>query len=210
MQDNLKLLRPHWKELSRRCAFPEQRSQAVFQLLLQAYAEPQRHYHTAQHIAECLALYSQIQHLLDDAPSLALALWFHDAVYDPQAPDNEERSAALMMQSCTGLLSEAQLCKAAAWIAATKLHACTDEPDLQYLLDIDLAVLAAGAARFAEYEAQIRKEYAWVDAAQYQRRRREVLSGFYQAQPLYQTGYFQQRFERQAKRNLAAQLVQEK
>ena len=118
MQDSLKQLRRHWKELSKRCDFPEQRSQAVFQLLLQAYAEPQRHYHTAQHIAECLALYSQIQHLLDDAPSLALALWFHDAVYDPQAPDNEERSAALMMQSCTGLLSEAQLRKAAAWIAA--------------------------------------------------------------------------------------------
>lgn len=210
MQDSLKQLRRHWKELSKRCDFPEQRSQAVFQLLQQAYAEPQRHYHTAQHIAECLALYSQIQHLLDDVLSLALALWFHDAVYDPQAPDNEERSAALMMQSCAGLLSEAQLRKASAWIAATKLHSYTDEPDLQYLLDIDLAVLAAGAARFAEYEAQIRKEYAWVDAAQYQRRRREVLSGFYQTQPLYQTAYFQQRFERQAKRNLAAQLVQEK
>jgi predicted metal-dependent HD superfamily phosphohydrolase len=49
-----------------------------------------------------------------------------------------------------------------------------------------------------------------VDAGQYQRRRREVLSKFYQAQPLYQTAYFQQRFEQQAKRNLAAQLVQEK
>jgi predicted metal-dependent HD superfamily phosphohydrolase len=31
--------------------------------LYQAYAEPQRHYHTQQHLRECLALFAQLENI---------------------------------------------------------------------------------------------------------------------------------------------------
>ncbi|MGL5159074.1 MAG: HD domain-containing protein, partial [Acinetobacter junii] len=66
----------------------------------------------------------------------------------------------------------------------------------------DLAILAASPERFAEYEQQIQQEYAWVDPDVYSIKRKEVLTHFYQTEPLYQTEYFQQNFEQRAKMNL--------
>lgn len=88
------------------------------------------------------------------------------------------------------------------WIVATQRHEATDELDLQFLLDIDLAILAASPVRFAEYEQQIQQEYAWVDPDVYSIKRKEVLAHFYQTEPLYQTEYFQQNFEQITKGNL--------
>ncbi len=44
--------------------------------------------------------------------------------------------------------------------------------------------------------------YVWVEPELYAVKRKEVLQHFYQTQPLYQTEYFQQNFELQAKQNL--------
>jgi predicted metal-dependent HD superfamily phosphohydrolase len=60
------------------------------------------------------------------------------------------------------------------------------------LLDIDLAILGAPAPRFNEYEAQIRKEYGWVDEAAYQEGRGKVMAHFRalaaaEPSPLYRT-----------------------
>ena len=45
---------------------------------------------------------------------------------------------------------------------ATRHAALPAGGDEQLLVDIDLAILGASAARFAEYERQIRAEYAFV------------------------------------------------
>ena len=71
----------------------------LYEQLLQAYSEPQRHYHTLQHLAECLQLQSESAHLAQHPAEIAIALWFHDAVYDVKAHDNEARSAALLHKS---------------------------------------------------------------------------------------------------------------
>ncbi|ENW81466.1 hypothetical protein F909_02757 [Acinetobacter sp. ANC 3929] len=127
---------------------------------------------------------------------------FHDAVYDPQAKDNELKSAELLEQYLVQDLPVDIVGKIKRWIVATQKHASTDELDLQFLLDIDLAILAASPERFAEYEEQIQQEYAWVDPDVYSIKRKEVLAHFYQAEPLYQTEYFQKNFEQRAKGSL--------
>src|SRR5690349_8065412 len=66
-----------------------------YETLSRAYAEPQRHYHNQQHIAECLAELDGARHLAKEPACAELALWFHDAVYDPKSGENEERSAAM-------------------------------------------------------------------------------------------------------------------
>jgi predicted metal-dependent HD superfamily phosphohydrolase len=139
---------------------------------------------------------------LNDAYAVALALWFHDAVYDPQAKNNELQSAELFEQYVAQNLSTDDAQKIKRWIVATQKHQSHDELDLQFLLDIDLAILAASPERFEEYEWQIQEEYAWVDLEIYANKRKEVLMHFYQTEPLYQTEYFQQNFEQRAKGNL--------
>lgn len=204
MPQYLTSLEKSWFELHQYYHFSE--PQKVFNKLIAAYSEKQRAYHTLQHLYECLALLESIRVNLNDAHAVILALWFHDAVYDPQAKDNEIKSAELFEQYLAQDLPNDVVQKIRWWIVATQKHASTDELDLQFLLDIDLAILAASSDRFAEYEQQIQKEYAWVDPDIYLIKRKQVLAHFYQTEPLYQTEYFQQNFEQRAKENLKFKL----
>lgn len=201
MPQYLTSLEKSWFELQQHYHFSE--PQKVFNKLIAAYSEKKRAYHTLQHLYECLALFDTIRADLNDAYAVALALWFHDAVYDPQAKDNELKSAELFEQYLAQDLPNDIVQKIKRWIVATQKHASTDELDLQFLLDIDLAILAASPERFAQYEQQIQQEYAWVDPDVYSIKRKEVLVHFYQTEPLYQTEYFQQNFEQRAIINLA-------
>ncbi|RSE33029.1 HD domain-containing protein [Acinetobacter junii] len=200
MQQYLSVLEQSWFELHQYYHFSE--PQKIFNKLIAAYSEKQRAYHTLQHLYEYLVLLESIRPDLNDADAVALALWFHDAVYDPQAKDNELKSAELFEQYLAQDLSADDVQKIKRWIVATQKHEATDERDLQFLLDIDLAILAASPERFAEYKQQIQQEYAWVDPDVYSIKRKEVLTHFYHAEPLYQTEYFQHSFEQRAKMNL--------
>ncbi|MCY6411322.1 metal-dependent hydrolase [Acinetobacter sp. VNH17] len=200
MQQYFPALEQSWFELHQYYHFSE--PQKMLNKLISAYSEKQRAYHTVQHLYECLSLLESIKKYLNDAHAVALALWFHDAVYDPKAKDNELKSAELFEQYLAADLSHQTVIKIKQWILATQKHAPTDELDLQFLLDIDLAILASSPARFVEYEQQIQQEYAWVDPEIYSVKRKEVLRHFYQTGPLYQTEYFQMNFEQRAKSNL--------
>lgn len=198
MQQYLSTLEKSWFALHQYYHFSE--PQKVFNKLIAAYNEKQRAYHTLQHLYECLVLVDSIRADLNDANAVELALWFHDAVYDPQAKDNELKSAELFEKYMAQDLSVEIVEKIKRWIIATQNHELTNELDLQFLLDIDLAILATSPARFAEYEQQIQQEYAWVDSDVYSIKRKEVLAHFYQTESLYQTEHFQQSFERKADR----------
>lgn len=66
-----------------------------FEDLLYRHAEPQRRYHTNSHLGALSELLDQhAPHIPPGSPP-RLAIWWHDAIYDPQAKDNEERSAEL-------------------------------------------------------------------------------------------------------------------
>ena len=196
----------YWQQFSNHLMLADAHSKALLRLLLDAYSEPQRHYHTIQHIVECLAFFHQIKNQLNDPIAVELAIWFHDAIYNPQAIDNEEKSAELMEQYCSQLFEKAQLQKVYEWIIATKKHSPAIDQDLNYLLDIDLAILGSSKRRFAEYEQQIQQEYSWVDADLYRVKRAEVLNYFFEMKPLYQTEYFRDLLEEQAKNNLTSSL----
>ena len=62
--------------------------QALHAQVLARYREPQRHYHTIQHLDECFERWPEIRlHAVRPAEA-ELALWFHDAVYDTHRADN--------------------------------------------------------------------------------------------------------------------------
>lgn len=180
-----------------------EKSQVLYQILLDAYTEPHRHYHTVQHIVECLDLYHQVKKQLEQTLWVELAIWFHDVVYDPQSNENEMRSALLMQDLCEEFLDDDAIATVFLWILATRYHQSSDQADLNYLLDIDLAILGASSARFLQYEQQIRQEYSWVSIDTYTVKRAEILHHFACQKPIYKTPYFQQRLEKMAQANLS-------
>jgi len=62
--------------------------------------------------------------------------------------------------------------------------------------------LGAAENRFAEYEQQIRAEYAFVPGWIFRRKRRAILQKFLDRPRIYNTTYFYTSLEQQARENL--------
>lgn len=172
--------------------------------ILASYREPHRAYHTLQHLEECLALRSRLDAPCDAPAEIDLALWFHDAVYQPSRDDNEARSATWLDDVATRCgVEQGTRERLHRLVMATCHRAAPQTRDEALLVDVDLAILGAPAERFGEYEAQVRREYAWVPEWLYRRKRREILVEFMDRPVIYSTEACRQLFEAQARRNLA-------
>lgn len=176
--------------------------------LLAAYAQPERHYHNLQHIAECLRELESTRSISTASRFIAAALWFHDAIYDPRSPTNEEDSAALAIECLTAAqIDPAAITRIRDLILCTKRHDPAGIPDAALLIDIDLAILGQPPPRFWDYEAAIRAEYAWVPWATYAEKRAAILTHFLHRPAIYRTESFQTRYEAPARANLTAALA---
>ena len=182
---------------------------ALLQRLLEAWREPQRRYHTLQHLAECIAAFAPARDLALEPGEVELALWFHDAVYDVRRHDNEARSADWARDALVAAGVRADAAERVHGLVTATGHAApAGTPDTMLLVDVDLSILGAPAARFAQYEAQVRDEYAWVDEASFRQRRREVLTGFLARPTIYATDPFRIRLEAAARANLERSIRQ--
>jgi predicted metal-dependent HD superfamily phosphohydrolase len=171
------------------------------------YREPHRRYHTIDHVLECLDLAALTRDLQQRPAEVDLALWFHDAVYDPARADNEEQSAALARQALqTAGLPREYRERIDALILTTRHDADSAEDDAAVVADIDLSILGAEPERFDEYEAGIRDEYAWVPQEIFRSRRAELLRGFLTRRSIYALDFFRDRLDAQARTNLCRSL----
>jgi len=180
---------------------------ALLPALLARYAEPHRAYHTRQHLSECFATLAPAAHLAEHLGEVQLALWFHDAVYDTRAHDNEAQSARWAQESIRGAgVDPAAVARVHSLVMATSHDGDPDDADARLLVDVDLSILGADEARFAEYDQQIRFEYAWVPEAAYREGRARVLGRFIERASIYRTTWFADRLEARARANLARAL----
>ncbi|NEQ49807.1 MAG: hypothetical protein F6K11_06680 [Leptolyngbya sp. SIO3F4] len=182
-----------------------------FNRLVSAYQESQRAYHTAQHICECLELldWTTAETGIKFSPVLETALWYHDAVYKPQALDNERCSADQAITFLQAHRVAPKQIKAIESLIMATCHLagqhCSITSELsQWILDIDLAILGSAPQRFAQYENQIRQEYRWVPKSTYRAERTKVLMQFLERPAIYQSSLFRTRFEVQARHNLSS------
>ncbi|MFN7145728.1 MAG: N-methyl-D-aspartate receptor NMDAR2C subunit [Myxococcota bacterium] len=171
--------------------------------VLARWGEPHRAYHDRAHLAACLAAFGSVRALTTDPDAVAIALWYHDAVYDPRGHDNEGESAALARRHLgpAGARPDA-VARVVGLIDATRHAAVPADDDARLLVDIDLGVLGAPPDRYARYEEEIRREYAWVPADVFRAKRAEILRGFLARPRIYATAAFADR-EAAARANLA-------
>jgi predicted metal-dependent HD superfamily phosphohydrolase len=176
-------------------------SDALALQLLERWREPHRRYHTLAHLAAMLAIVGQW-------PVVELAVWFHDAVYDPRVTDNEEASAQLAERSLSAVgVGPATVAEVARLVRLTARHdpGSGDGADV-LLCDADLSILAADPARYDAYAAAVRREYGQVPDEAWRVGRAAVLRHLLGLAVLYRAVPERADWEVQARANLAREL----
>ena len=182
---------------------------ALLDRLHARYAEPQRHYHTWAHIEALLGRYLRWEDRFHRPVPVLWALYWHDAVYDPQAKDNEEQSAQLLEREAASHLPTEDIAFAAAIIRATATHTVPeglsdeDAADLALFLDMDLSILGAPPPVYDRYEQDIRAEYDFVPEARFRAGRCAILNDFLGRDRIYFTGLAAKTWEVPARENLS-------
>jgi predicted metal-dependent HD superfamily phosphohydrolase len=215
-------LRAAWS----RCVGNSHDARALLDSLLGRHREAHRHYHGVRHVTWVVRHVEELAATepVDDIGAIVVAAFFHDAVYDPQASDNEVASARLAERELTGLgWDEARRQRAVAMVEATATHDVptgtgietgTDtgadtgtDTDIAVLLDADLAVLGSEPASYQAYVAGVRSEYAHVSADDWRAGRTQVLQAFLDRPSLFATPTGRARWEARARANLAAEVA---
>jgi len=146
------------------------------------YCEPHRAYHGWGHIAALLERLYALQYLATWADIIAIAAFWHDAVYTTSdsggrpRPDYENvRDSARLFRRYTLLKPPAGDAVSSLIMAtADHLNARPDvqfyegfEADLDLFLDLDLSSLASGWEAFEAHMIQIRSEFSFVSDAEF-------------------------------------------
>lgn len=197
------MLQETFFELLQQYNIEQEPAEQYWEELVRLYSANGRHYHTLSHLSHMLQHLNLVKEQVSDWNTILFSLYYHDAIYDASAKDNEAQSAelaALRMQSMDMPVSLIEKCKRQ--IMATKEHRSAADPDTDFLIDADLTILGRQWPVYKDYSEKVRLEYAMYPDAMYQAGRKTVLRHFLDKERIFKTTYFFERFERQARQNL--------
>ncbi len=184
---------------------------AALEDVLGRHREPHRRYHGVRHVTWVVRHVGELagEVALADVGAVVAAAFFHDAVYDPRAADNEEQSARLAERVLAELgWDEGRRRRVGDLVRATAAHDVDgSDDDTAVLLDADLAVLGSDPAAYQAYVTGVRAEYAHVDAAGWRVGRGQVLRDLLARDPLYATAPARRRWSARAAANMTAELA---
>lgn len=177
--------------------------------LLAAYGSTERGYHDLRHLAEVLIRVGELSdHVAFDLEPVQLAAWFHDGVYDGR-PGAEDRSAvwAEMALPTLGVRPDI-VAEVGRLVRLTTDHRPDgDDANGAALSDADLAILASSRERYAEYTADVRREYAHVPDAAFRQGRAAILGELLAKPTLFHTAYAIAMWEDSARANVENELA---
>ena len=133
--------------------------------LLALWSGPGRFHHGLDHLRHCLIVIDLMGE--DESPVrralISLAAFYHDAVYDVGAKDNEAQSAAMLISyAIKAGLAKVEMDHAAKLIIWTKNHWENRQDNRAWAImnDADLAVLATSSEDYTKYAENVWKEYS--------------------------------------------------
>lgn len=190
-------------------AWPLPGARALGAQLVASYAHPERRYHDGRHLAEVLDRVHELALAGEqfDLMAVLLAAWFHDSVYDAQ-PDAEKRSAAWAAEALPTLVEPELADEVVRLVLVTEHHrpAPRDRNGCA-LSDADLAILASGSERYAEYAASVREEWAHIGDAEFAAGRSAILHELLAAPYLFSTRHARATWEAAARANVEGELT---
>lgn len=173
--------------------------------LIARWSEPHRRYHTVDHLTRMLDVVDAYASHATDPTAVRLACWFHDAIYDPTRPDNEERSAELAASMLGALGVPAY--EVLRLIRLTSIHEVSPgDRNGELIADADLAILATEPHVYADYARQVRDEYVFVSDADFRQGRTTILRRFLDRPAIYRMPTTHARWEAQARANITAEI----
>jgi len=177
------------------------------QELLGLWSQAHRKYHNLRHLGECLEEFNEVSTDCGNPLVAEMALWYHDAVYDPGERTNERLSANKAKFDCMRLQAKHEFAdRVCAAILATA-PGVAHESESALVVDIDRSILGKPWERFSEYEGQIREEYARYTDEEYRAGRTLFLDALLRRDRIYVTDLLRDKYERAARANIARSLM---
>jgi len=197
-----------WIDLTQKFDVSPQTSLQIWTAIQTAHQNPKRFYHNLTHIKQLCELIVLYEKKIQNVPILLFTAFFHDFIYltDNIKPENEKKSA----EQARLFLSQMKLKNdfiqtITNYILATQHHLPSQDKDLQYFLDMDLAILGASPNAYAQYAQQIRAEYAHVPLFLYKNGRKKVLQKLLDRPLIF--SLLTESLEAQARKNLAWEIA---
>ena len=171
------------------------------------YAEKNRHYHNLLHLENMFRELGSVKSDLSDFNGVSFSVFYHDIIYKATSKSNEEKSALKAAERLSELgLHQNNIKIISDQILATQFHEKSENKDTNYLLDTDLSILGKDFEVYMEYTRKIRKEYSIYPDLLYKPGRKKVLTHFLELDSIFKTDYFKEKYEIQARSNIAAEI----
>ena len=175
---------------------------AVFAELEALYREPHRRYHTPAHVEHCLGCFDLAADRMEDPDAVETALWFHDAIYDVPARDNELRSAELFAARAGGRGEERFRSKVYRLIMATTHREPPVTIDESFIVDIDLSSFGLPWEEFLRDSLAVREEFAMVPDADFYPGQKKFVESLLARPTFCFTEFFRDRHEVRVRKNV--------
>ena len=199
-------LKQRWARFLRAAKLREENGQ-MFHRLISAYTEPSRHYHGAKHIRHCLEQLDLVRKICPGLIAVEASIWFHDVVYDADRKDNEFLSARVAAERLHEMgMPQPTISVVEELILNTRHQEMPMSRGGKFMVDIDLSGLGQSPARFNADGRDIRKEYAHIDDAVFNKGRAALFQRLLDRPTIYATPFFRDRYEEQARQNLSNSL----
>jgi len=176
--------------------------------LYKQYTAENRHYHTLDHI---FGMFKTAQlHDIEVSDALILAIWFHDALYDPEKIDGENETASAdaaraYCQVTPGLKQYDETVYQA--IMDTHCHCPTrGNPISPILIDLDLWMLS-NISDYIVWRDRVRKEYSHLSEKEWVKGRMQWIGSMLARDSIYVSEYATKLMERNARLNLMDEMT---
>ncbi|MEH6822412.1 MAG: cation:proton antiporter [Motiliproteus sp.] len=177
-------------------------SATLFAELIQRYSEPQRHYHTCAHIEHCLEQFDMAKSQMSSPDAVEMALWFHDAIYQLEVPDNEQQSADLF-RARLGDRIDPQFAQQVVELILLTTHQAIPAPgDGQYMVDIDLSSFGLPWQACRRDALAIRAEHPDQPDTTFFAQQNRFLQSLLDRPQIYASEWFRNHYESQARGNI--------
>jgi len=174
--------------------------------LLLRWQEPQRRYHDVSHLFQMLRALEEIC----EGPvprQVALAAWFHDAVYQGVPGQDEVSSAALARTELRAVGVASDLVEEVSRLVMLTIEHNPEPTDRDgvSIVDADLSILGQVPGRYQVYLRDVRYEHPRLTDSEFGLARLEVLGALLSLSTLFTSERAQHLWLNQARENLAGE-----
>ena len=182
----------------------------IHAFLLEQYESVGRFYHTLNHIQQCL---TQLDAAIPKAAlteeavaKVEVAIWFHDAIYEPGSSQNEALSAELFEKKAESFSNKEVVRDISRSIVETNHRHSPSSELSKWVVDLDLSGMGLSNEKFQNDGEFVRKELTHLSDQEYVDSQIKFFKGLLARERIYHTDYFYNQYEQPARQNIQTQL----